>query len=314
MRSMQAITSSAPVQVQGVGYPATPGIYSREQVEGWRLVTSAVHDSGGHIFLQLWHVGRISHPSLQPDGQLPVAPSAIRPAGEAVTYQGMQAFVEPRALSIDELPGIVDDYARAAENALRAGFDGVEIHSANGYLLDQFIRDGSNQRSDEYGGCIENRARLLSEVVSAVCDVAGSNRVGVRISPENSFNDMHDSNAQNSFNFVTEMLNGFRLAYLHVLEGDMVNSSRLLDYRQIKHRFDGPYMANCGYDYSSAARALRNGDADLVSFGKLYISNPDLVERFRAGAELNESDQSTYYGGDEKGYIDYPFMGDALVK
>jgi len=301
------ITEASQISPQGVGYPGTPGIHSAEQVAGWKLVSKAVHDAGGHIFLQLWHVGRISHPSLQPDGQLPVAPSAIKPDGEAVTYEGMQAFVEPRALATNELPGIVADYVNAAKNAMLAGFDGVEIHSANGYLLDQFLRDGSNQRDDDYGGTLENRTRLLREVVTAVCDAVGNNKVAVRISPENSFNDMSDSDAQNTFNYVTEMLNGFKLAYLHVLEGDMMSGVRTLDYQQIKERFDGPYMANAGYDFERAAEAIKNGHADLVSFGALYISNPDLVERFMSGAELAVADQATFYGGDEKGYTDYPF-------
>ena len=302
------ITEASQISPQGVGYPATPGIHSAEQVEGWKQVTEAVHEKGGHIFLQLWHVGRISHPSLQPDGQLPVAPSAIRPAGQAVTYEGMQAFVEPRALAADELPGIVDDYVSAARNALQAGFNGVEIHAANGYLLDEFIRDGSNQRTDRYGGSVENRARLLHEVVTAVCDAIGNDKVAVRLSPENSFNDIRDSDAQNTFNYVTEMLNAFGLAYLHLLEGDMASGVRELDYGQIKQRFDGPYMANAGYDFDSATAAISNGQADLVAFAKLYISNPDLVERFRAGAELVVADQATFYGGDEKGYTDYMSM------
>ena len=302
------ITEASQISPQGVGYPATPGIHSAEQVEGWKAVTAAVHDAGGHIFLQLWHVGRISHPSLQPEGQLPVAPSAIKPEGETVTYEGMQAFVKPHALTTDELPGIVADYVNAARKAILAGFDGVEIHSANGYLLDQFLRDGSNQRDDGYGGSIENRARLLREVVEAVCAAVGSDKVGVRISPENSFNTMHDSDAQNTFNTVTDMLNGFKLAYLHVLEGDMLNGNRTLNYTQIKSRFAGPYMANCGYDFERATQAIKNGDADLVAFGVPFISNPDLVERFKTGAELNVADQSTFYGGDEKGYTDYPFL------
>lgn len=303
------ITEATQISPQGVGYPATPGIHSDEQIKGWKQVTRAVHDKDGRIFLQLWHVGRISHPSLQPDEQLPVAPSAIKPAGEAITYEGMKPFVEPRALATDELPGIVDDYVKAAKNALQAGFNGVEIHAANGYLLDQFIRDGSNQRDDEYGGALENRTRLLREVVSAVCGAISCYKVGVRISPENGFNDMHDSDAQNSFNYVTEMLNEFDMAYLHVLEGDMMSGTRTLDYKQIKDRFDGPYMANSGYDFNSATQAIENGNADLVSFGAPYISNPDLVQRFKTGANLAVADQSTYYGGDEKGYTDYPATG-----
>ena len=302
------ITEASQISPQGVGYPATPGIHSADQVEGWKAVTAAVHDVGGHIFLQLWHVGRISHPSLQPGGQLPVAPSAIKPEGETVTYEGMQAFVKPHALTTDELPGIVADYVYAARKAILAGFDGVEIHSANGYLLDQFLRDGSNQRDDGYGGSIENRARLLREVVEAVCAAVGSDKVGVRISPENSFNTMHDSDAQNTFNTVTDMLNGFKLAYLHVLEGDMLNGNRTLNYTQIKSRFAGPYMANCGYDFERATQAIKNGAADLVAFGVPFISNPDLVERFKTGAELNVADQATFYGGDEKGYTDYPSL------
>ena len=300
------ITEASQISPQGVGYPATPGIHSDEQVEGWKQVTRAVHEKGGRIFIQLWHVGRISHPSLQPDGQLPVAPSAIRPEGEAFTYDGLQAFVEPRALAADELPGIVADYVAAARNAMEAGFDGIEIHAANGYLLDQFLRDGSNHRDDDYGGSIENRYRLLQEVMNAVCDAVGADRVGVRLSPENSFNDMRDSDAQLTFNRVTEMLNGFGLAYLHVLEGDMMAKTRTLDYQQIRDRFNGPYMANSGYDFDRAQQALAEKRADLVSFGYLYIGNPDLVERFRAGAELAQADQSTFYGGDAHGYTDYP--------
>ena len=302
------ITEGSQISRQGVGYPATPGIHTDEQIEGWKSVTSAVHEKAGHIFLQLWHVGRISHPSLQPNGQVPVAPSAIKPAGQAATYEGMQEFVTPRELMYVDLPNIVVDYVSAARNAVQAGFDGVEIHAANGYLLDQFIRDGSNQRDNGYGGSIEHRSRFPREVVAAVCKAIGSNKVGVRISPENSFNDMHDSDPQNTFNYVTDMLNNFNLAYLHVLEGDMVNGNRMLDYAQIKNRFAGPYMANCGYGFERATQAIQNGDADLVSFGIPFISNPDLVERFKIGAELNPADQLTFYGGDEKGYTDYPFL------
>ena len=302
------ITEASQISPEGVGYPATPGIHNAAQVEGWKEVTTAVHDKGGRIFLQLWHVGRISHPSLQRDEHLPVAPSAIRPAGQATTYEGMQDFVKPRELLSVELPSIVADYVNAARKAMQAGFDGVEIHAANGYLLDQFIRDGSNQRDDCYGGSIENRARLLREVVEAVCNAIGSNKVGVRISPENSFNDMHDSDAQNTFNTVTDVLNHFNLAYLHVLEGDMVSGNRTLDYSQIKSRFAGPYMVNNGYDFERATQVIKKGSADMVAFGKLFISNPDLVERFKTGAVLNAADQTTFYGGDEKGYTDYPLL------
>ena len=203
------ITEGSQISPQAVGYPATPGIHSAEQVEGWKAVTAAVHEKGGHIFLQLWHVGRISHPSLQPDEHLPVAPSAIKPDGEAFTYEGLQAFVKPRELMFVEIPDITADYVNAARKAMQADFDGVEIHAANGYLIDQFIRDGSNQRDDDYGGIVKNRIRFLREVVEAICNAIGSHKVGVRISPENSFNSMHDSDAQNTFNAVTDMLNGF---------------------------------------------------------------------------------------------------------
>jgi N-ethylmaleimide reductase len=302
------ISEASQISPQGVGYPATPGIHSEAQVAGWRQVTDAVHAAGGHMFLQLWHVGRISHPSLQPDSALPVAPSAIQPAGEAVTYEGMQPFVTPRALETDEIAGIVADYAQATQNAKAAGFDGVEIHAANGYLLDQFLRDGTNQRTDEYGGSLENRCRFLREVIEAVIDAWASDCVGIRLSPENSFNDIRDSNPQQTFNYVIEQLNPYRLAYLHVVEGDMLTGDRTLDYRALRDSFNGPYMANNGYDYARAAQAVANGEADLVSFGKLYIANPDLPERFAKGAALNEPDESTFYGGDEHGYTDYPSL------
>jgi N-ethylmaleimide reductase len=303
------ITEASQISPQGVGYQATPGIYSAAQVEGWKLVTQAVHEKGGRIFIQLWHVGRVSHPSMQPDGQLPVGPSAIKPFGEVMTYDGMQAYVEPRALTKDELQGmIVADYVNAARNAMQAGFDGVEIHSANGYLLDQFLRDGSNKRDDEYGGSVENRARLLHDVTASVCKAVGNNKVAVRLSPENSFNDINDSDAQNTFNYVTEMLSKFNLAYLHVLEGDMISDTKTVDYQQIKDRFNGLYMANRGYDFDKATTAIQNDTADFISFGVLYIANPDLFERFKAGNELNVPDDATFYGGTDEGYTSYPFL------
>jgi N-ethylmaleimide reductase len=304
------ISEASPISPQGVGYPHTPGIYSEAQVAGWQAVTQAVHDAGGHIFQQLWHVGRISHPDLQPGGAVPVAPSAIRPAGDAFTPTGMQPFVTPRALEADEIHAIVAQYAAAARNSLQAGFDGVEVHAANGYLIDQFLRDGSNQRTDEYGGSLENRSRLLSEVLHAVCEAVGPERVGVRISPENSFNDMRDSRPQETFEYVAGLLGGFGLAYLHVVEGDMVAGAKGLDYGRIRAAFKGIYMANCRYDLARAQQAVADGAADLVSFGTLYIANPDLVERFRQGAALNTPDPGTFYGGDEHGYTDYPFMGE----
>ena len=302
------ISEAAQVAPEGIGYPATPGIHSVEQVAGWRTVTDAVHANGGRMFAQLWYCGRISHPDLLPDGQQPVSASAIRPEGEAVTFEGLKPFVEPRELRADEMPGIVDQYRQAAKCAMEAGFDGVEVHSANGYLLDQFLRDGSNRRADRYGGSLENRSRLLGEVLSAVLEIWEPSRVGVRISPENSFNDMHDSDPQTTFNFVAGALSSRGLGYLHVVEGDMTNGVRRLDYRQIRDHFDGSYMANLGYDKASAQAAIARGDADMVSFGQLFIANPDLVRRFESDAVLNTPDPNTFYGGDEKGYTDYPAL------
>lgn len=303
------ITEASQISPQGVGYPATPGIHTDEQVAGWQQVTDAVHAEGGRIFIQLWHVGRISHPSLQPGNALPVAPSAIRPEGEAVTYEGMQPFETPHALTLEEIPGVIADYVAAAKRARDAGFDGVEIHSANGYLLDEFIRDGSNTRTDNYGGSIENRMRLLEEIITAVSAVWPSNRIGVRLSPENQFNNMQDSQPQTTFSAVVDMLSGHQLAYLHVLEGSMVDGERLVDYAELKRRFGGLYMANNGYTQASADQALQQGAADMVAFGKLYIANPDLPERFAQGAALNEPDPETFYGGGAAGYTDYPALG-----
>ncbi|MEN8205547.1 MAG: alkene reductase [Pseudomonadota bacterium] len=302
------ISEATIVSPEGAGYPATPGIHSDEQVKGWRAVNDAVHAEGGRIFVQLWYCGRISHPDLLPDNRQPVSASAIKPEGDAVTYEGLKPFVEPRALRTDELPGIVDQYRQAARCAVEAGFDGVEVHSANGYLLDQFLRDGTNQRNDSYGGSLENRTRLLTEVLSAVLEIWEPSRVGVRISPDNSFNDIRDSDPQATFNFVARTISGKGLGYLHVVEGDMVSSERSLDYRQIRDNFDGYYMANCGYDKARAQTAIASGDADMVSFGQLFIANPDLVQRFKTDAELNAPDPDTFYGGDEKGYTDYPTL------
>ena len=301
------ISEATQVSAEGVGYPATPGIHSPEQVAGWKEVTRAVHDEDGLIYLQLWYCGRISHPDLLPNNQQPVSASAIRAQGDAVTFEGMKPFVEPRALETDELPGIVDQYRKAAINAKEAGFDGVEVHAANGYLLDQFLRDGTNQRQDNYGGSLENRTRLLLEVIDAVTGIWEPSQLGVRISPDNSFNDIHDSDPQTLFNYVAEVLNLKQLGYLHVVEGGFMGEHEV-DYDQIRQRFTGKYMANLGYDREKAETAIASGHADLVSFGTLFLANPDLVARFRAGAELNTPDQDTFYGGDEHGYTDYPFM------
>ena len=302
------ISEATQVSPEGVGYPATPGIHSAEQVSGWQLVTDAVHANGGRMFNQLWYCGRISHPSLLPNNQLPVAPSAIKPEGEAVTYEGMQPFVEPRALSTDEIATIVEQYRVAAKNALAAGFDGIEVHAANGYLVDQFLRDGTNHRTDQYGGTPENRTRFLMEILDVVLETWEPGRVGVRISPENSFNDIHDSDPQNTFNYVAERLSGLGLAYLHVIEGDMMSGETKVDYQQIGDRFGGHYMANNGYDFDLAQAGLEKGEVDSVAFGKPFLANPDLVKRFKQGADLNAPDEATFYGGDAKGYTDYPFL------
>jgi len=317
------ITEASQVSPQGLGYPSTPGIYSQEQVEGWRLVTNAVHERGGRIFLQLWHVGRISHPSLQPDGALPVAPSAITPEGEASTFEGPQPFVTPRALEIDEIPGIVEQYRQGAKNALAAGFDGVEIHSANGYLLDQFLQDGSNQRTDQYGGSIENRARLLVEVTEAVTSVWGAERVGVRLSPTGTFNSMYDSNPAALFSYVASALNRFGLAYLHLVEpradadalkrwakdiGNLDDKEVGLAARYFRPIFTGTIISAGGYDRELGNAVLAAGDADLVAYGRLFIANPDLPERFALNAPLNTPDRLSFYGGDERGYTDYPSL------
>lgn len=304
------ISEATPISAMAHGYPALPGIYTDAQVAGWKKVTDAVHAKGGKIVIQLWHVGRISHPSLLPNNMAPVAPSAIKPAGQAFTYQGLVDYVEPRALRADELPGIVADYVHATKCALAAGFDGVEVHSANGYLLDQFLRDGSNQRTDNYGGSFENRARLLMEVTQAVVTVAGADRVGVRLSPVNPFNDMKDSNPQALFNYVTESLNQFNLAYLHVVEGGIHGGGIAdpFDFDAMRKLFKGAYIANLSYDKARGNTAIASGHADAVAYGVPFIANPDLVERFKADAPLNEADSSSFYGGSEKGYTDYPLM------
>lgn len=302
------ISEATHISPQGKGYAFTPGIYSDAQIDGWRKVTDAVHDEGGLIFLQLWHVGRVSHPDLQPDKALPVAPSAIGFEGMAFTENGPKPYQTPRALEQQEIPGIVEQYRTAAENALKAGFDGVEIHSANGYLLDQFLRDGSNLRTDAYGGGIENRTRLLLEVTEAIVDAIDADRTGVRLSPTNPFNGMSDSDPQALFNHVAKQLSRFDLAYLHVVErmgrGEEENTE--FDFVTLRSHFNGPYIANGCYTAASARQGIERNDCDVVAFGKLYIANPDLTERFRLNAPLNTPDPNTFYGGGEKGYTDYP--------
>lgn len=320
------ITEATPVCPEGHGYADTPGIHTPQQVQAWKAVTEAVHREGGHIVVQLWHVGRISHVDLQPGGQPPVAPSAIR--ANAKTYlireengQRVGGFVdtsEPRALRLDELPGVVESFRQAARNAVEAGFDGIEIHAANGYLLDQFLRSGSNQRTDAYGGPIENRARLLMEVMQAVCDEIGGERVGIRLSPVTPANDAHDPEPQPLFEYVARQLAPLNLAYVHVIEGqtggarDFQQGEQPFDYTALRQAYRdaggrGAWMVNNGYDGALANGVLGEG-ADLVAFGKSMIANPDLTRRLREGATLNEPDRTTFYGGGERGYTDYPAL------
>ena len=304
------VTEASQVSQQGQGYQDTPGIYSREQVAGWRKVTDRVHERGGRIFLQLWHVGRISHVSLQPDNGAPVAPSAVRANGKTFVGGTFADVSEPRALTLEEIPGIVESFKRGAANSLEAGFDGVEIHGANGYLLDQFAKDGANKRTDAYGGSIENRARLMLDVSKAVVAEAGAERTGIRISPVTPANDIVDSNPQALFDHITDGLNALKLVYLHVVEGATGGPRDFapFDYGSLRKRFSGAYIANNGYDFDLAAKVLDADAADLIAFGKPFISNPDLVERLKTGAALNDWDKNTFYGGGAKGYTDYPTL------
>jgi len=303
------ISEATQISPEGQGYISTPGIHSVEQIEGWKCVTKAVHIAGGPIVLQLWHVGRISHPSFQPRGAAPVAPSAIRPKGQAFTEKGFEPIPTPRALETSEIPDIVDQYVQAARNALAAGFDGVEVHAANGYLIDQFLRDQTNKRTDRYGGSIENRSRLLLEVVDAVRAAIGAERMGVRISPQNGQNDIADSNPQALFNYVAEQLSGKGLAYLHIIEGDTSGVPvPPFDYKNLKRLFGGLVIANNGFDKARANKAISEGRADLIAFGKPFIANPDLVIRLFLDAPLMPVHPETLYGGSEQGYTDYPIL------
>ena len=304
------ITEASQVSQQGQGYQDTPGIYSKEQVAGWRKVTDRVHARGGRIFIQIWHVGRVSHTSLQPNGGAPVGPSAIRAKGKTFVNGIFTDISEPRALELSEIPGIIEDFRRGAANAVEAGFDGVEIHGANGYLLDQFAKNGPNKRTDEYGGSIENRARLMLEVSRVVAAEVGAERTGIRISPVTPANDVSDSNPQPLFNYIVEQLNALKLVYIHVIEGATGGPRDIapFDYASLRKRFKGAYIANNAYDFELANEVLEQGLADLIAFGKPFISNPDLVERLKKGAPLNEWDKATFYGGGAKGYTDYPTL------
>ncbi|MTI42798.1 N-ethylmaleimide reductase [Roseibium hamelinense] len=307
------ITEAAQISPQGKGYAWTPGIYSTAQIAGWKQVTDAVHAKGGKIVLQLWHVGRISHPVLQPGGAAPVAPSAISAKSKSFDGENFIETTEPRALETDEIASIIEDYRTAAENAKAAGFDGVEIHAANGYLIDQFIRDGSNTRTDAYGGSIENRLRFLKEVTDAVTGVWGADRVGVRLSPFSNANNIEDSNPQATFALAVDLLNSYGLAYLHLVEGQTGGPRDLpegADLQALYARFGGAKLGNNGYNRDLAIARVDKGDVDLVAFGRPYIANPDLAERLQRNAPLNEPDQTTFYGGTEKGYTDYPFLNE----
>jgi 2,4-dienoyl-CoA reductase-like NADH-dependent reductase (Old Yellow Enzyme family) len=297
------ISEATSVTPQGVGYAETPGIWSQEQVEGWKLVTNAVHAAGGKIFLQLWHVGRISDP-LFLDGELPVAPSALAPKGHVSLVRPERPYVTPRALELDEIAGVVQAFRKGAENAKAAGFDGVEVHGANGYLLDQFLQDSTNKRTDAYGGPIENRARLLLEITDACIDVWGANRVGVHLAPRRDSHDMGDSDPAATFGYVARELGKRKIAFIAAREA--LGEDRLGP--QLKKEFGGPYIANEKFTKESAQQVLDAGEADAVAWGQLFIANPDLVRRFATNAPLNKPNPSTYYARGETGYIDYPTL------
>lgn len=318
------VTEGTPISQQGQGYADVPGLYKREAIDGWKKITDGVHSAGGKIVAQIWHVGRISHVSLQPHGGQPVAPSAI-PA-KSKTYiindDGTGAFAEtsePRALTIDDIGLILEDYRSGARAALEAGFDGVEIHAANGYLIEQFLKSSTNQRTDDYGGSIENRARFLLEVVDAVAEEIGAGRTGIRLSPVTPANDIFEADPQPLYNYVVKQLGKRNLAFIHVVEGatggprDFKQGDKPFDYAAFKAAYrnaggKGLWIANNGYDRESAIQAVESGKVDAVAFGKAFIANPDLVRRFKDNAPLNEPNQPTFYGGGAEGYTDYPAL------
>ncbi len=303
------ITEGTAPSKQGNGWVQAPGIYSEAQVEGWKPVVDAVHEQNCAFFLQMWHTGRASHSDFQENGQLPVAPSAIAIEGETHTSEGKKPHDTPRALETEEISGVVEDYRKAAENAKKAGFDGVEIHGANGYLIDEFLQSKTNQRTDGYGGSLENRYRFLKEIVEAVSTVFPADRIGVRISPNGSFNDMGSPDYRETFTYVAKQLNAYKLGYLHIMDGlafGFHEQGEPMTLDEFKAVYNGAIMGNCGYDREEAEKAIASGDADIISFGRPYISNPDLVARFQNGWGLNDDDQSTWYTHDAEGYTDYP--------
>jgi len=304
------ISEATQISKMGIGYPCTPGIHTSAQVEGWKKTTQAVHNKGGRIFLQLWHVGRISHPSYL-DGETPVSSSAIKPSGQVYTFEGMKDYEIPRALEAQEIKELVNEYVQGAKNAMKAGFDGVELHGANGYLLDQFLRDGTNTRDDEYGGSIENRSRFLFEVIKAVSFAIGADKTGLRLSPSGTFNDMSDSDPQKHFTYVCEKLNDFNLAYLHIvdaLEGDVKHGANVVELGVLRDAYKGVLITNGAYNKDKGDTSIKSAKADAVAFGVLFLANPDLPERFDTKAQLNEADLNTFYTQDEKGYTDYPSL------
>lgn len=302
------ISEGTQISEQGIGWTSTPGIHTAEQIQGWRKVTQAVHDAGGLIFAQLWHTGRASHPDFH-GGALPVAPSATPFNSQAFTPEGAKPTVTPRALTLEEIQSTIGDYEAAARAALAAGFDGVEVHGANGYLPAQFLEDGSNKRTDAYGGPIENRARFLLEATDAAIRVFGPSRVSVRLSPRIPYNDMGDSDLEGTYMFAVEALEARKVGILHFMEPAQLPEGLKLLAPEARERFSGLFVVNVGYDRESGERAIATGLADAVTFGTLFIGNPDLPERFRQNAALAPSDPSSYYVGDERGYTDYPPLG-----
>jgi len=307
------ITEATPVSIRGYGYAKAPGIYSDKQIAGWKKITDAVHAKAGYIFMQLWHVGRQSSVELQPQGDAPVAPSAVKAEGHAYTENGPVPFSMPRALEMDEIPAIIEEFRTGAMRAKAAGFDGVELHGANGYLPDQFLQDGSNKRTDAYGGPIENRARLMLELTEALVSVWGGDKVGVRIAPSGSYGSMSDTTPDATFGYLADQMNKFGLAYLHVVEPRVYGAEVLEEGKppiaaeQLRKIFKGTIIVAGGFKHESADAILENGFADLVAFGRDFISNPDLPARMERGLPLNSYDRDSFYGGDHRGYIDYPF-------
>ncbi len=301
------ITEAVNVSAMAKGYIKTPGIYTEEQIESWRKIADAVHEKSGKIFMQIFHTGRIALPDFLPDNQNPVAPSAVKANGQNFTMEGMKDFVEPREITTEEIKSTVKDFANAAKNAVDAGFDGVELHGANGYLVQQFLSDNTNKRDDEYGGSVENRARFLFEVLDAMIAEIGNEKTGIRLSPGGEFNDIHESDAAELYDYVVKGLNKRDLAYLHLGTFDQNKNWHPV----LRPIYEGIYFAGVGFDKDSGEKLLEEKGADAIVYGKLFLANPDLPKRFKLDAALNEPDESTFYQGGEKGYIDYPFLEEA---